>query len=149
MLELEGLGLDLKEKDTSASGRAKSTSTAVRQGGRIYSSKGISPSLSADSVGGAGGETGLFVTGVTLANKSRYEQGVDRTPLQKDNLSWALNKSADQGVLTEDVEIRKLTPVECERFPRRLDRAGLDGRRGRGRDLGHSTLQDAGECRNG
>jgi len=112
----------------------KNYSRNFRQGGRIYSSKGISPSLSADSVGGAGGETGLFVTGVTLANKSRYEQGVDRTPLQKDNLSWALNKFADQGVLTEDVEIRKLTPVECERlqgFPDGWTERGLteDGER--------------------
>jgi len=56
----------------------KSYSRNFKQGGRIYSSRGISPALSADSVGGIGGETGLFAT--------------------------------------EDVEIRKLTPVECERL---------------------------------
>lgn len=84
-----------------------------KQSGGVYSNDGISPTVN-------WGKRGPFphhvVTGVTLANKSRYKQGVDRTPLQKDNLSWALNKSADQGVMTEDVEIRKLTPVECERL---------------------------------
>jgi len=70
----------------------KNYSRNFRQGGRIYSSRGISPALSADSVGGIGGETGLF--------------------------------------MTEDVEIRKLTPIECERlqgFPDDWTRWGLTG----------------------
>lgn len=38
------------------------------------------------------------VIGVTLANTSRYRQGVKRTPLKKDENSWALNSTGDQGV---------------------------------------------------
>jgi len=38
------------------------------------------------------------VIGVTLANTSRYTQGVKRTPLKKDENSWALNSTGDQGV---------------------------------------------------
>lgn len=35
------------------------------------------------------------VIGVTLANTSRYRQGVKRTPLKKDENSWALNSTGD------------------------------------------------------
>jgi len=38
------------------------------------------------------------VVGVTLANTSRYRQGVNRTPLKKDENSFALNSAGDQGV---------------------------------------------------
>jgi len=38
------------------------------------------------------------VVGVTLANTSRYRQGVKRTPLKKDENSFALNSTGDQGV---------------------------------------------------
>jgi len=38
------------------------------------------------------------VVGVTLTNTSRYRQGVKRTPLKKDENSWALTSAGDQGV---------------------------------------------------
>ena len=47
---------------------------------------------------GKGGWEGNYVVGVTLANLSRYGQGVNRTPLKKDDSSWALNAAGDQGI---------------------------------------------------
>jgi len=57
----------------------------------------------------------LQIKGVTLANTSRYNQGVTRTPFKKDNQSWCLNEAGDQGVCINS-NIRRLTPIECERL---------------------------------
>jgi len=43
----------------------------------------------------------MTAIGITLANTSRYKQGVKRTPLKQDDSSWALNSAGDQGVLIQ------------------------------------------------
>ena len=61
------------------------------------------------------GNADTYVVGVTLANTSRYKQGVNRTPLKQDDSSFALGSSGDQGVM-QNMRIRRLTPTECERL---------------------------------
>lgn len=53
--------------------------------------------------------------GVTLANTSRYNHGINISPYKKDGISFALNSSGDQGV-GDSHRIRRLTPTECERL---------------------------------
>jgi DNA (cytosine-5)-methyltransferase 1 len=69
----------------------------------------------------------LLVTGVTLANTTRYKTA-NRTPFKQDNESFALNSAGDQGV-DDGVQIRRLTPTECERlqgFPDDWTKYGLN-----------------------
>jgi len=125
----------------------KSYSRNFRQGGRIYSSKGISPALSADSVGGVGGETGLFMiphskTKLPFMGTAPKPKGEGETsfPLSASGpykLAKQVGKSAreaekdgDEDIYSGYTEIRKLTPVECERlqgFPDGWTEIGLTG----------------------
>jgi len=50
-----------------------------------------------------------YVKGVTLANKSRYKQGVKRTPIKEDDKSFALGASGDQGVAVKIIADRTRT----------------------------------------
>ena len=45
----------------------------------------------------------IMVKGMTLANTSRYKQGVNRTPKKEDDTSFALGTSGDQGVAIKKI----------------------------------------------
>jgi len=125
----------------------ESYSRNFRQGGRIYSSRGISPALSANSVGGVGGETGLFMiphskTKLPFMGTAPKPKGEGETsfPLSASGpykLARRVGKSAreaekgdDEDIYAGYVDIRKLTPVECERlqgFPDGWTEVGLTG----------------------
>ena len=81
------------------------------QGNRIYSPKGKSVALSANS-GGKGPKTGLYAIPVALRNRGEGKKpeynGTDKansmTTVQTDSM------------VEVDTQIRKLTPIECERL---------------------------------
>lgn len=78
------------------------------QGDRVYAIEGKSVTLSANG-GGRGAKTGLYLIPVQYdrKNKPRFDGKTNTlTTVQKDNMVWNI----------EEMYIRKLTPVECERL---------------------------------
>jgi len=85
------------------------------QSGRIYSPEGKSVGLSALG-GGRGAKTGLYAVPVAIIQTSRgYNKGgikaLDGKTPTLSSSSWEHNNH-----LVEDTQIRKLTPIECERL---------------------------------
>jgi DNA (cytosine-5)-methyltransferase 1 len=66
--------------------------------GGNYQSSEVSASIQSSYKKGVNNQNQLVAQGVTLANTSRYNQGVNRTPLKQDDQSFALNSAGDQGV---------------------------------------------------
>jgi len=80
----------------------KKKSRGHHEGDRVYSSKGISPTITPNKGRKAGNSQLIGVPqGITLANFSRYEE-FNRNPIQSEGLSWALNSAGDQGVLIHE-----------------------------------------------
>ena len=86
------------------------------QGDRIYSPEGKSVNLSANG-GGRGAKTGLYA--VASRTYPRIKNGEPRTKqieIRKDEKSNALTSVTGDSMVMEDMQIRKLTPIECERL---------------------------------
>jgi len=78
------------------------------QGDRIYSPEGKSVNLSANG-GGRGAKTGLYA--VALRNR-----GEGKKPEIGSNKANAMTTVQTDSMVMEDMIIRKLTPIECERL---------------------------------
>lgn len=90
------------------------------QGDRIYSEDGKSVALSANG-GGRGAKTGLYeVKGCASRTYPRYKQeGTERSKqieIRDDEKANAMTSVQADSMVLENTQIRKLTPVECERL---------------------------------
>ena len=81
------------------------------QGDRIYSPDGKSVSLSANG-GGRGAKTGLYAVPVALRNRGEGK----RPEYNNTEKANALTTVQTDSMVQEDIVIRKLTPIECERL---------------------------------
>lgn len=81
------------------------------QGDRIYSPKGKSVALSALG-GGRGAKTGLYAVPVALRNR---EEG-KKPEYNKTDKANSLTTVQTDSMVEQDFQIRKLTPIECERL---------------------------------
>ncbi len=96
--------------------------TSDAQGNRVYSSEGKSVTLSANG-GGLGAKTGLYTTGAAIRGNTRtetpdgikYSDKVDVRPDQKAN-ALTPTFSNKLALVADELRIRKLTPIECERL---------------------------------
>ena len=98
----------------------------ANQGQRIYGTEGVSKTIS--DGGGQGAKTGLYTMKINSATKKGYseaevgdgvrleypESKTARGRVIKGNANTL--KSGTEGVVTEDMKIRRLTPIECERL---------------------------------
>ena len=90
------------------------------QGDRIYSTDGKSVNLSANG-GGRGAKTGLYlIKGVASRTYPRYKtEGVERTKqieIRDDEKANAMTSVSGDSMVMANDQIRKLTPIECERL---------------------------------
>lgn len=84
------------------------------QGDRVYSPDGKSVSLSANG-GGGGAKTGLYC----VAQRGRpNKDGINKQQLEasSDNKTNSLTSVAKDNYISNGANIRKLTPIECERL---------------------------------
>ncbi len=98
------------------------------QGDRIYSPQGKSVALSANG-GGRGAKTGLYeVKGVASRTYPRIKtEGVERSKqieIRSDEKSNAMTSVSGDSMVMENSQIRKLTPLECERLQSLPDNYG-------------------------
>jgi DNA (cytosine-5)-methyltransferase 3A len=92
------------------------------QANRIYSAEGKSVTLSANG-GGAGAKTGLYVIGREIGRRLNEEGKRDnvspitrRIEVRKDQKSGTLTSVTKDNLVIGDEDVRKLTPIECERL---------------------------------
>lgn len=125
----KGLSKDGKAKAMSASqwkGIGNDGTTLVRigqigkggQGDRIYSPEGKSVGLSALG-GGRGAKTGLYAVGVASRTYPRIPNGEPRTKqieMRKDEKANSMTSVQGDSMVMTNTQIRKLTPIECERL---------------------------------
>lgn len=95
------------------------------QGNRVYSTEGKSTTLAAKG-GGLSGGTGLYVCGRDIGRRlnedgHREDNNMD-IPIQRrietrdDGKSGTLTSVMKDNVIVSDTNVRKLTPIECERL---------------------------------
>lgn len=95
------------------------------QANRVYSAEGKSATLSANG-GGLGAKTGLYVCGRDIGRRlneqgHREDNNTD-IPIQRrietrdDGKSGTLTSVMKDNVIVSETNIRKLTPIECERL---------------------------------
>lgn len=100
----------------------KNLSRNYGEGYRVYSSTGKASTLTAQSKGGKGGYSGLYVIPVTFSRYERLSGKVLDKSLPLEASNWrGLNRNQRQTAVARmidsgDIVIRKLTPVECERL---------------------------------
>ena len=89
------------------------------QGDRVYSKDGKSVNLSANG-GGRGAKTELYAVGCASRTYPRTKQeGVERQKqieLRKDEKANSMTSVSGDSMVAEQQQIRKLTPIECERL---------------------------------
>ena len=86
------------------------------QGDRIYSPEGKTTTLSALG-GGRGAKTGLYaVASRTYPRIPNGEKRQKQIEIRKDEKSNALTSVTGDSMVMEDTQVRKLTPIECERL---------------------------------
>jgi len=111
-------------------GDSKKLSRNYAQGKRVHSADGIAPSLPASPVGSEGGNTGLFAVGpVVLADRTRSYANLGRNLESPKLITNALSGVQKDNLILENLKIRRLTPVECERlqgFPDGWTEWGID-----------------------
>jgi DNA-cytosine methyltransferase len=89
------------------------------QGDRIYSPEGKSVNLSANG-GGRGAKTGLYAVGCASKTYPRIKvEGQERSKqieVRKDEKANSMTSVQGDSMVLEQSQIRKLTPIECERL---------------------------------
>jgi len=110
--ELQFIGAVMSEKKWLENG--KDLSRNFPQGNRVYSTDGVSSTLSSQG-GGLGAKTGLYA----VAERGRYKE--DGTTEQKleprmDGLTNTLTGVEKDNRVSDGMKIRRLTPIECERL---------------------------------
>lgn len=91
----------------------KQNSRNFSQGQRVYSTKGIASAL-AGNAGGLGGKTGLYAIPVLTPDRQEKRQNGRRF---KDDGEPAFTlTSQDRHGVYDGINIRRLTPLECERL---------------------------------
>jgi DNA-cytosine methyltransferase len=89
------------------------------QGDRIYSPEGKSVNLSANG-GGRGAKTGLYAVGCASRTYPRIKvEGQERSKqieVRKDEKANSMTSVQGDSMVLEQSQIRKLTPIECERL---------------------------------
>jgi len=121
-----------KGTNTLAKGRRQliEITKAKSQGNRVYNPDGISTTL-ASNAGGLGAKTGLYAIPVLTPNRiNRRQQG--RRMKTNGEPSFTLTGQDIHGVYN-GVQIRRLTPIECERlqgFPDDWTKYGVDYSKG-------------------
>lgn len=88
------------------------------QGDRIYDPKGKSVSLSANG-GGRGAKTGLYAVGVASRTYPRIPNGEKREKrieIRKDEKANSMTSVSGDSMVLENLKVRKLTLIECERL---------------------------------
>ncbi|MFA6386115.1 MAG: DNA (cytosine-5-)-methyltransferase [Candidatus Paceibacterota bacterium] len=91
----------------------KQNSRNFSQGQRVYSTKGIASTL-AGNAGGLGGKTGLYAIPVLTPDRQEKRQNGRRF---KDDGEPAFTlTSQDRHGVYDGINIRRLTPLECERL---------------------------------
>lgn len=95
---------------------------------RIYNSNGIAKTLKGLG-GGMGAKTGLYAVPVLTPDRAEKRQNGRRFKTNGEP-SFTLTSQDRHGVMVEDMAIRRLTPIECERlqgFPDCWTATGADG----------------------
>jgi len=90
---------------------------------RVYSQEGISPTLMSQMGLGGGNEPFISIDrAIMIGNLSRYTMKYPRNPYSKDkNTSWCIDPAGSNGISTDGLTVRKLTPKECFRLMGFLD----------------------------